>query len=92
MTQSTSNALDDSLPPIAQMALDLHIQGFNSVRLAIVQGSILIEGSVPDYAAKRRIEEDARLNGFSVRNSLRVVPGPTATPRPESVLAAAVPA
>lgn len=75
MTAYLPDASETPLSPLAKLVLGLHLQGFGSVRVALVRGDIVIEGSVPTYAAKCRIELAARESGFSVRNCLRVVPG-----------------
>ena len=60
---------------IAHLLLSLHLQGLDSVRLRILSREIILEGSVPSYELKCKVEKQARGAGFSIQNCLRVVPG-----------------
>ena len=48
---------------------------FIGLRLRLIDGEVILEGSVTSYEAKCRIEQLARAAGFEVQNWLRVIPG-----------------
>ena len=60
---------------IARLLSSLHLQGLDSVRLSVLGREIILEGSVPSYELKCKVEKEARGAGLSIQNCLRVVPG-----------------
>ena len=64
-------------PALGAMALSLNLDELSadSVRFRLMGSKLLIDGSVPTYEAKRRIEAAARAAGYKIDNWLRVVPG-----------------
>jgi len=73
MTASTSEPKELEIY-LAQVQLSLHLEAFDSVRLSLIEGQVLLEGSVPSYEAKCKIERDALTEGYRVQNCLRIVP------------------
>ena len=75
MTARTIDPSGQQQSKIARLLLSLHLQGLDSVRLRILSREIILEGSVPSYELKCKVEKQARGPGFSIQNCLRVIPG-----------------
>jgi hypothetical protein len=60
-------------PELSSLALSLAAS--RGVHLSLVGRELIMEGSVPSYEAKRKIESMARSLGLAVRNCIRVTPG-----------------
>ena len=75
MTAHTVDPSGQQQSKIARLLLSLHLQGLDSVRLSVLGRQIILEGSVPSYELKCKVEKQARGAGFSIQNCLRVVPG-----------------
>jgi hypothetical protein len=84
MTLYSSNAVLPFPVPLTLRA-DL-----GAVRFELMGNQLALDGWVPSYDAKRKIEAAARAAGFRIQNCLRVLPGLATTivpaPSPESLL------
>lgn len=75
MTAFTPETPDDVQSRLAQLLLSLHLEGVESVRLRVFGRELVMEGWVPRYELKSRIEKAARSAGFRTQNCLRIIPG-----------------
>ena len=66
---------ETSLTSLSDLLLALEPEEAQLVRLSLVGGLVLVEGSVPSYETKRKIDALAQTAAVPIQNCLRVVPG-----------------
>jgi hypothetical protein len=70
---------------LAELMLSLPPYELESVRFSLEDTRLILEGRVPSYETKCRMEHAARAAGFEVQNGLRVTPGIVSFPPPTSL-------
>ena len=63
------------LASLSDLILTLEPDEVQLVHLSLVDVQVVLEGSVPSYSAKRKIEALALQAGVPIQNRLRVIPG-----------------
>jgi hypothetical protein len=66
---------ETSLASLSDLILSLDPEEAQLLRLSLVGGLVLVEGSVPSYETKRKIDSLSLAAGVPIQNCLRVVPG-----------------
>jgi hypothetical protein len=65
----------DALSELSELMLSLEPEEAQLVYLRAIDDHVVLEGSVPSYEAKYRIESLAQSAGIPIKNCLRIVPG-----------------
>jgi hypothetical protein len=65
----------DALSELSELMLSLEPEEVQLVYLRAIDDQVVLEGSVPSYEAKYRIESLAVSAGVPIKNCLRIVPG-----------------
>jgi hypothetical protein len=88
MTAFTPETPEDAASRIARLLLSFNLDDAGSVQLRLVGREVVMEGWVPSFEAKSKMEQAARAAGFRTLNTLRIIPGadsrPAADPSPST--------
>jgi hypothetical protein len=66
---------DQNFASFSQILLALSPDEAQFVRFSLIGGQVIVEGSVPSYEAKRKIDNVAAELGVPIENCLRIIPG-----------------